>query len=444
MSKLDELIAELCPNGVEYKTLQDITKAVNIGINPRKFFKLNPEGAKGFYVTVRELNGLQGVKQCDKTDLIDLDAVKIINDRANIEIGDILFSNTGTVGKMALVIEPPNNWGVNEGIYVIKPKNEIIESKFLYYFLSGKEAYNDYSSKFTGSTLKHVTQAALLSLSIPVPPLPIQQEIVRILDNFTELTAELTTELTAELEARQKQYEYYRDKLLSFKEVVAGGQTGKLGKLIAEFCPEGVEYKRLGEIGYFYGGLSGKSKYDFANGNAKFITYMNVYSNLAVDTEISEMVKIGENEKQNTVKHGDILFTGSSETLDECGISSVLTKETNEKLYLNSFCFGFRLIDKDLLLPDFSKYLFRSKEIRKQIKRTASGVTRFNVSKKKMEQVVIPVPPLPIQQEIVRILDNFTELTAELTTKLTTELEARQKQYEYYRDKLLSFKEATA
>ncbi|HRB91262.1 MAG TPA: restriction endonuclease subunit S, partial [Fervidobacterium sp.] len=206
MSKLDELIAELCPDGVEYKTLQDITKAVNIGINPRKFFKLNPEGAKGFYVTVRELNGLQGVKQCDKTDLIDLDAVKIINDRANIEIGDILFSNTGTVGKMALVIEPPNNWGVNEGIYVIKPKNEIIESKFLYYLLSGKEAYNDYSSKFTGSTVKHITQAALLSLSIPVPPLPVQQEIVRILDNFTELTAELK----AEIEARKKQYEYYR------------------------------------------------------------------------------------------------------------------------------------------------------------------------------------------------------------------------------------------
>lgn len=214
-------------------------------------------------------------------------------------------------------------------------------------------------------------------------------------------------------------------------------KMSKLEELIEEFCPDGVPYKRLGEIGYFYGGLSGKSKHDFANGNEKFITYMNVYSNLAVDTEISEMVKIGENEKQNTVKHGDILFTGSSETPDECGISSVLTKETNEKLYLNSFCFGFRLIDKDLLLPDFSKYLFRSKEIRKQIKRTASGVTRFNVSKKKMEQVIIPVPPLPVQQEIVRILDNFTELITELTAELT----ARKKQYEYYRDKLLSFKE---
>jgi type I restriction enzyme S subunit len=203
----------------------------------------------------------------------------------------------------------------------------------------------------------------------------------------------------------------------------------KLDELIAELCPDGVPYKTLGELGYFYGGLSGKSKEDFANGNAKFITYMNVFTNLAIDTDISDLVRIGENEKQNTVQYGDILFTGSSETPDECGMSSVLTEVSDEKFYLNSFCFGFRLKDNNLLLPDFSKYLFRSQNIRKQIKRTANGVTRFNVSKKKMEQVVIPLPPLPVQQEIVRILDNFTELTAELT--------ARRKQYEYYRKILI-------
>ena len=213
----------------------------------------------------------------------------------------------------------------------------------------------------------------------------------------------------------------------------------KLEQLIQELCPDGVEYKAIGELGYLYGGLSGKSKGDFTNGNAKLITYMNVYSNIAIDIEVEDLVKIGDNEKQNTVKYGDILFTGSSETPDECGMSSVLTKETEEKLYLNSFCFGFRFYDNNLLLPDFSKYLFRSQMIRKQIKRTASGVTRFNVSKGKMKKVVIPLPPLPVQRDIVRILDNFTELTAELTAELTTELKARRKQYEYYRDLLLTF-----
>ncbi len=134
MSKLDELIEELCPNGVEYKPLGELTISINIGINPRKFFQLNPPDATNFYVTVRELNGLQGVKQYEKTDMISDEAVEIIQSRANIDKGDILFSNTGTVGKMALVLEKPLNWGVNEGIYVIKPQHEKILSKFLYYF----------------------------------------------------------------------------------------------------------------------------------------------------------------------------------------------------------------------------------------------------------------------------------------------------------------------
>ncbi|HOJ66900.1 MAG TPA: restriction endonuclease subunit S, partial [Paludibacteraceae bacterium] len=208
----------------------------------------------------------------------------------------------------------------------------------------------------------------------------------------------------------------------------------KIEQLIQQYCPNGVEYKKLGELGIFYGGLTGKSKTDFQNGNAKFITYMNVYSNIAVKTNINDFVRIGENENQNRVEYGDVLFTGSSETPDECGISSVLTENISEPLYLNSFCFGFRLHDKELFLPDFLKYLFRDDKIRKQIAQTANGVTRFNVSKKRFAKILIPIPPLPVQQEIVNILDKFTELEA----KLEAELEARRKQYEYYRNQLLT------
>ena len=211
----------------------------------------------------------------------------------------------------------------------------------------------------------------------------------------------------------------------------------KLQELIQQLCPKGVEYKNLGELGEFYGGLSGKSKDDFKNGNAKFITYMNVYSNLRLNLNVEERVRIGENERQRTIEYGDVLFTGSSETPDECGFSSVLCDKTNEKLYLNSFSFGFRFNDKDLFNPEFTKYLFRSDELRKQISRTASGVTRFNVSKEKMKRVTIPIPPLPVQEEIVKILDRFAEYAAELQA----ELQARQEQYEYYCNKLLSFNE---
>ncbi len=209
----------------------------------------------------------------------------------------------------------------------------------------------------------------------------------------------------------------------------------KLEKLIGTLCCGGVEYQELGLLGRFYGGLTGKTKSDFVNGNAKLITYKNVYSNPALDINPVDTVNIYDSENQRTLEYGDVIFTGSSETPDECGFSSVVTKNPTCDLYLNSFCFFFRFNDPDIILPDFSKHLFRSERLRYQIGKTANGVTRFNVSKDKMAKIKIPLPPLSVQQEIVRILDSFTDLTAELTAELT----ARKKQYAYYRDELLTF-----
>jgi len=216
-------------------------------------------------------------------------------------------------------------------------------------------------------------------------------------------------------------------------------KQSKLEELIQKYCPEGVEYKTLGNLGKFFGGITGKSKGDFTDGNAKLITYKNVYSNFALKINVEDRVKISDNENQNILQYGDIIFTGSSETPDECGISSVVTQKTDEKLYLNSFCFFLRLNDLETLLPDFSKYLFRSKYVRKQIVKTASGVTRFNVSKVLMEKVEIIVPSIPVQEHIVSILDKFDTLVNDISKGLPKEIELRQKQYEYYREKLLSF-----
>lgn len=203
----------------------------------------------------------------------------------------------------------------------------------------------------------------------------------------------------------------------------------KLEKLIQQYCPDGVEWKPLGELGDFYSGLSGKTKSDFTGGNEKFITYVNVFNNPSLKTDVPEKVKIAEGERQNTIQYGDILFTGSSETPDECGMSSVLTHKTEEKLYLNSFCFGFRFYDLSDKCPSFMKYLFRSTNIRKAICKTANGVTRYNISKKEFAKIEIPIIPLPVQEEIVRVLDTFTELQAELQA----ELQKRLQQYEYYK-----------
>ena len=209
----------------------------------------------------------------------------------------------------------------------------------------------------------------------------------------------------------------------------------EISDMIQRLCPDGVEYRKLGEVGSFYAGLSGKCKDDFKDGNAMFINYLNVYSNPSLNLNVQEKVRIYNGEKQNIIQKGDILFTGSSETPDECGMSSVVMEQPCENAYLNSFCFGLRLFNPERFDMIYLKHLLRSTEIRKLISGTASGVTRFNVSKKRFSMVSIPVPPIEIQRKIGEVLDNFSELTAELTA----ELEARKKQYEYYRDNLLNF-----
>ena len=213
----------------------------------------------------------------------------------------------------------------------------------------------------------------------------------------------------------------------------------KLEELIQQLCPDGVEWKTLNDIGEFFGGLTGKSKNDFIDGNAAFITYSNIYSNPSLNLIIDEKVRIDDGEKQNVIQYGDILFTGSSETPEECGMSSVVTKEPTENMYLNSFCFGLRLFELDKFNFDYLKHLFRSTEIRKEICKTANGVTRFNVSKKKMGEIAIPLPPLPVQEEIVRLLDQLTETTQKYQAELEAELATRKKQYEEYRNQLLTF-----
>ena len=195
---------------------------------------------------------------------------------------------------------------------------------------------------------------------------------------------------------------------------------------------EKVEWKKLGEVGYFFGGLTGKTKEDFGVGNSKYVPYKNIFSNIEVDLNNLESVNIG-NEKQNELRVGDILFTGSSEIMEECGLSSVITEEISG-IYLNSFSFAFRLNDDIKILPSFSKYLFRDFRIRKQIIKTANGVTRFNVSKEAMKKIEIPIPSIETQEKIVKTLDKFTNYV----TELQAELQARTKQYEYYRDMLLS------
>lgn len=196
-----------------------------------------------------------------------------------------------------------------------------------------------------------------------------------------------------------------------------------------------VEWKPLGEVATIYGGLTGKSKGDFIDGNAFYISYKNIYDNIDVNCKKLEKVKVSDSERQNAVHYGDILFTGSSETADDVGMSSVISEKFDKPVYLNSFSFGIRFNHNLKLIPEFSKYLFRCHFMRIAIAKTASGVTRYNVSKARFKKILIPFPPISIQKEIAGILDKFTKLEAELEA----ELDCRKRQYDYYRNKLIDY-----
>ena len=196
-----------------------------------------------------------------------------------------------------------------------------------------------------------------------------------------------------------------------------------------------VEWKKIEDLGPYFGGLTGKTKNDFVDGNAKFITYMNVFANPSLDINTTGVVKIDEGEKQNKIQKGDILFTGSSETPDEAGMSCVVTEDLDDDYYMNSFCFGIRLNNPEHYCLGYLKYILRSSTIRREIAKTANGVTRFNISKARLGKVLIPFPPLQEQVKIAEQLDTFTSSIENLKEQISQ----RRKQYEYYRDQLLDF-----
>ena len=194
-----------------------------------------------------------------------------------------------------------------------------------------------------------------------------------------------------------------------------------------------VEWKKIEDFGSYFGGLTGKTKDDFVDGNAKFITYMNVFANPSLDISSTGVVKINEGEKQNKIQFGDILFTGSSETPDEAGMSCVVANELDEDYYMNSFCFGIRLDNPKQYNLHYLKHVLRSNDVRKKISKSASGVTRFNISKARFGKIQIPIPSIEEQNRIVGILDTFTASIDNLKEQIAQ----RRKQYEYYRDQLL-------
>lgn len=236
-----------------------------------------------------------------------------------------------------------------------------------------------------GHSVVHIQKDSLEKLNVAYPSS--SQEQSRI--------AEILMKWDKAIDLYEKQIEA----LTRYKKICLGKMFPKKGQNVPEWRFQSFsgawEYRKLGDIGTTFTGLTGKTKDDFGHGEAKFVTYMNVFSNPISDTEKTEAIEIDK--KQNSVQYGDVFFTTSSETPEEVGMSSVWL-ENSDNMYLNSFCFGYRPITE--IDPYYMAYMLRSGAFRRKIIYLAQGISRYNISPKGVMHIEVPFPCLTEQKLI--------------------------------------------
>ncbi|WRC64285.1 restriction endonuclease subunit S [Helicobacter pylori] len=283
---------------------------------------------------------------------------------------------------------------------------------------------------------------AFKKYKFPIPPLEIQQEIVRILDAFTELNTELNTEL----KARKKQYRYYQNMLLDFNNTHSNHKDAKMSAktypkrlqtLLQTLAPKGVEFRKLGDIGEFTRG-NGLLKSDLQDKGRPVVHYGQIHTqyNLSIDKTIS-YVNDALFHKLKKAKPNDILIATTSENVKDVGKS--IAWLGNEEVAFSGDMYSYSTNEN----PKFIIYYFQTWFFQKEKEKRITGTKVMRIHENDLKQITIPIPPLEIQQEIVKILDQFSILTTDLLAGIPAEIEARKKQYEYYREKLLAFKPLT-
>ena len=281
-----------------------------------------------------------------------------------------------------------------------------LDNKYLYYFLLNK--IDLISSFYRGSGIKHPSMADVLNLEIPIPPLDVQAEIVRILDAFTAVTAELT----AELNMREKQYQYYRDKLLTFSDNEIIWKS--LGDLVLP--TQNIKWKET-LSSYRYIDLSSVDK---------------VNNNIGETLEISS--KNAPSRAQKIVKEADIIFATTRPTQMRVAI---IPKQFNEQIASTGYC--ILRANQEEVIPKWIYYNLSLARFKAYLEENQSGVAYPAISDGLVKEFMIPVPSLKEQKRIVEILDKFETLTHSITQGLPKEIALRQRQYEYYREQLLDF-----
>ncbi len=403
MSKLEELIQELCPDGVEYISLDQCTEKVD---------NIKWKNAIGTYQYI----DLTSVDR-DTHRITETQAINASNapSRAQqiVKTGDILLGATRPMLKRYCMIDMQFDGQIcSTGFCVLRPNKELVLNRWVYHNISSTKFF-DHVEKFQkGASYPAISDVDVRIYKIPVPPLEVQREIVRILDNFTELTAELT----AELAARRKQYGYYRDYMLSFK-----AEADVHIVSLAECCESIAD-----------GDHQPPPKSD---SGIPFITISNITGEKHIDFTDTMFVPqeyYDRLDPKRRPQKDDILYT----VVGSFGTPVHLTDDIK-------FVFQRHIAilrpKKSTVMPRYLYHAMQTSPFYKQADINARGAAQRTISLSSLNSMKIPVPSMDVQKRLVHVLDNFDAICTDLNIGLPAEIEARQKQYEFYRDKLLTF-----
>jgi len=381
MTKLDKLIQELCPDGVIYRNVSDVA-GVSIGEFVHKS-KQNPDGKYPVY------NG--GTSNTGYYDDYNRTANKIIISARG--------ANAGFVNRVFT-----NYWSGNS-CYTVDITDKNLDWNFAFYWFKSNELSLLGEQQKGG--IPAVSKKQVERFRIPVPPLPVQREIVRILDNFAELTAELT--------ARKKQYAYYRDKLLTHS------SETKICKL-ADVCESIADGDHMPP--------------PKADDGIPFITISNITEQNKIDFSNTMFVPssyydaLADKRKPHS---GDILYT----VVGSYGIPVCIEQDTKFVFQRHIAILRPR---SEVIKARYMFHAMQSGAFKAQADKAAKGAAQKTIGLSSLAEMTLPVPNMCIQERLIRVLDNFDAICTDLNIGLPAEIEARQKQYEYYRDKLLTFK----
>ena len=384
MSKLDELIDKLCPDGVEYKKLGEVFNYEQ----PSKYIVKNTEYNDEFDTPVLTAG---------QTFILGYTDEKKGIYEASKQTPVIIFDDFTTANKWVDFRFKVKSSAIK---LLTSKNNDKYNIRYLFYILQ----------TINYTPVEHSRQwiEKYSKFQIPVPPLLVQSEIVRILDNFTNLASELESELTG----RKKQYEYYRDKLLTF-----GDDIPK------------VKLKQICDIG---DGLHGTPKYS-ENGCYYFINGNNLCDGHVVFSNTTKKIDFNEYSKLKIDMNNKTILMSINGTIGN------IAYYNNESIALGKSVAYFKIKDKNFL-KGFIYYYLQSSYATSYFDSKLTGSTIKNLGLAALRDFCIPVLPLEDQRRIVDILDRFDKLCNDISDGLPAEIEARKKQYEYYRDKLLAFK----